>query len=316
MNHTVPRRPHLAERAVDAARSAALAEAGNVRQAPVVAREATSLDALLVDGASPDQAHKLFTRPAMASPPEHAAPAPIARRRLEALGLASDRPSPGTSREQIALVREQVLRAIDTSPARPGHEAGIVLVTSARPGEGKSFVALNLAASMAEGAGRPIVLVDADGRAGSMTERLEMTGLGGLEALRSLPGRDPTSLLVGTEVPGLSILPHGSGEPVKGDAIAAGLPLLAARLPRHVFVVDAPACLETSIPGLLAAIAGQVLMVVQAERTQRAEVEAALDIVDACPNISLLLNRVMLTVSDSFSERMASPDGTADRAQS
>jgi receptor protein-tyrosine kinase len=41
-------------------------------------------------------------------------------------------------------------------------------------------------------------------------------------------------------------------------------------------------------------------MVVEAERTQRAEVEAALDLVEACPNLQLLLNRAVLTANDTF----------------
>ena len=41
-------------------------------------------------------------------------------------------------------------------------------------------------------------------------------------------------------------------------------------------------------------------MVIEAERTQRSEVEAALDLVRVCPNITMLLNKVQLTSSHTF----------------
>ncbi|HEY8613579.1 MAG TPA: hypothetical protein VIL69_20155, partial [Roseomonas sp.] len=49
-----------------------------------------------------------------------------------------------------------------------------------------------------------------------------------------------------------------------------------------------------------ATVSGQVVLVVEAERTQRSEVEAALDLVEACPVLQLLLNKARLTESDTF----------------
>jgi len=41
-------------------------------------------------------------------------------------------------------------------------------------------------------------------------------------------------------------------------------------------------------------------MVVEAERTQRNEVEAAIDLVKLCPKITLLLNKIQTTSSNTF----------------
>jgi protein-tyrosine kinase len=70
-----------------------------------------------------------------------------------------------------------------------------------------------------------------------------------------------------------------------------------------VLVLDSPPCLSTSDCSALAAVAGQVVLVVNAEKTLRNEVEAALDMLDACPLLQLLLNRVRLTVNDTFGAR-------------
>ena len=45
---------------------------------------------------------------------------------------------------------------------------------------------------------------------------------------------------------------------------------------------------------------GQILFVVEAERTQRDEVEAALDLIQACPLIMMLLNKVQVTTRYTF----------------
>ena len=71
----------------------------------------------------------------------------------------------------------------------------------------------------------------------------------------------------------------------------------------ELFVIDAPPCLSSSDPAALAAVAGQVLLVVEAEKTRRGEIEAALDLIDACPNIKLLLNKIRLTTRDTFGIR-------------
>ncbi len=182
-----------------------------------------------------------------------------------------------------------------------------MVITSSRSGEGKSFTALNLAASIAEGANRPVILVDAERRAGSLTDLLDLRDVPGLGQLRDTDDSDPAGLLRRTAIPNLFVLPHGPARPpgAQGGAMTDALLHLAKRLSDHIIVLDTPACLESSVAGVLATAAGQVALVVEAERTKRAEVEAALDILDACPTLQLLLNRSALRVSDRFRARAA-----------
>jgi len=184
----------------------------------------------------------------------------------------------------------------------------VVLVTSARPGEGKTFTALNLAAAIATGAGYPTLLVDVDGKRGSISELLGSHANPGLHALARDPGMKPTDLLVPTAIPRLSLVPFGTAEATAeegtgvppGTLLAGAVLRLATAFPKHVIILDSPPCLAASDPGSLAAVSGQVLVVVHAEKTQRNEVEAALDMVESCPVLQLVLNRTHMTTSDSF----------------
>lgn len=207
--------------------------------------------------------------------------------------------------EEIAVIQHAVLRTVKATRATDGRCPRIVMVTSARPGEGKTFMSLNLAASLANSGTRPVVLVDVDGKHMSISHLLGHAGTPGLRILAAEPSRPPASMLIPTAIKRLSLLSYGPvpaelpGIP-PGQLVTAALLRLAAALPEHLLVLDTPPCLSTSDPGALAPIAGQVLMVVEAERTQRSEVEAALDMVDSCPTLQLVLNRAVLTANDTF----------------
>jgi receptor protein-tyrosine kinase len=230
---------------------------------------------------------------------------------LRSAGLVAMAGAAGRTRlsEEIALVQQQVLRTMRGIKAEEGRASRVVLVTSARPGEGKTFTALNLAAAVASGGGYPTILVDADGKKGSVSELLGCRGVLGLHALALQPERDPHGMLLPTAIPRLSLISYGSRPPgipdevanvPPGTQLAQAVLRLAQAFPKHMLILDSPPCLATSDPGSLAAVAGQVLMVVQAEKTQRNELEAALDMVEPCPVLQLVLNRTHLTSNDSF----------------
>ncbi|WP_198371960.1 P-loop NTPase family protein [Roseomonas rosulenta] len=239
------------------------------------------------------------------APPREATP-PIALATLVAAGLvaAADGARRARVLEEIAVVQTQLLRTIPKQPLQDGRAGNLVMFTSARPGEGKTFCSLNVAAGLAHASTRPVLLVDADGKQGSISMALGQSEAAGLMALATDPSRPPAGLIVPTEVPRLSVLPYGSptareGQP-PGPRMANALQRLAAALPQHIILIDTPPCLVASDPSSIAPVVGQVVVVVQAQRTERREVEAALDMVEACPTLYLLLNQAQLTSSDGF----------------
>jgi protein-tyrosine kinase len=326
MSRSFPRRSHLVERAADAARASLAADTPPAR-VPRPALAPVEALPVAVETEVPQQplaeaiaaAVETIVPPdpqgQTAGPAGHDTPAPVTRALLWRAGLVGEA---GPAREEIALVREQMLRGIEAAPPAEGRQARLIVITSTRSSEGKSFAALNLAASIAEGAHRPVILVDTERGAASLTALLGLRGAPGVAQLRDTGDPDP-GLLRRTEILGLFVLPHGPAERsgAKTSAIAAALLRLAGRLPDHLILIDTPACLESSTAGLLAAVAGQIALVVEAERTKRSEVEAALDILDACPTLQLLLNRAALRVSDRFRGRLPrAGDAAVDAHQS
>lgn len=235
--------------------------------------------------------------------------------RLERAGLMVARTGRTRTAEEYRIVMGRVLRALhedfegEPLPPSPG-SANVLLVTSARPGEGKSFTALNLGGSIAQNAGESVLLVDVDAKNNSLTDQLGLTERPGFLDMTVDPSLAAEELIVPTDLANLSILPLGQRSRDNGDALVdpalesrrltPPITRLAERFPRSLIILDAPPCLSTSDPHTLAPVVGQVLMVVEAERTQRSEIEAAIDLVRVCPNITTLLNKVRMNTNHTF----------------
>jgi receptor protein-tyrosine kinase len=209
--------------------------------------------------------------------------------------------------EEYRIAVSRILRA--TRAKRPGAVAGeLLMVTSARPGEGKSFTAINLAGAIAHHVMRPTVLVDIDFKKKSISNQLGLSDRTGLLDVASTSGQKIEDLIVPTAIEHLSILPVGRDSGEFGDSadgasrrpVSQVIERLARRFPDHIFILDLPPCLSTSDPSTLAPVVNEIIMVVEAERTQRNEVEAALDLVKLCPKITLLLNKIRTTTSNTF----------------
>jgi len=207
--------------------------------------------------------------------------------------------------EEFRLVQRQILRtAFVGQAAEPGY-TNLLMVTSAKPGEGKSFTSLNLAASIARQGDNNVLLVDCDTKRDSLTQSMGLGDQAGLLDLALDAKLDPSQCILKTAIERLAFMPVGL-ERQRGPELFAGKDMsrliqsLGRRYADRIIILDAPPALSTSDPAVLAPVVGQVLFVVEAERTQRDEVEASLDLIQACPTITLLLNKVQITTRYSF----------------
>jgi protein-tyrosine kinase len=214
--------------------------------------------------------------------------------------------------EEFRVTQGQILRAAfsgDTGGAAP---ANLLMVTSARPGEGKTFAALNLAAGIAHADDRAVLLLDIDRKPASLSHTLGLSEAPGLLDLAADPSLNPGEVIVPTAFEKLCVLPLGRDQNDGTDPLATRqmtrlIRDLGRRYDDRLVILDAPPCLASSGPSTLAPIVGQILLVVEAGRTQREELEAAVDLIQACPTISLLLNKVRLTTRSSFGSYASAP---------
>lgn len=247
-----------------------------------------------------------LTDPASAfSMPETTAQPPLDMAALERAGLVVGHKVRTRISEEFRITVGHILRSLQTNYSPGRGSPNVLMVTSARPGEGKSFSTLNLAGSMAQHTQREVLLVDVDAKQRSISVELGLGDRPGLLDMSTNPSLRVEDVIVRTAIPHLSVVPIGSGHTI-GSELTAARPMstlierVARRFPNAIVLLDAPPCLSTSDPSTLAPYVGQIVMVVEAEKTQRNEIIAALDLIKACPAITLMLNKIKLTTSYTF----------------
>lgn len=200
---------------------------------------------------------------------------------------------PEMANEYRILKRPLIRNASDKGGA--GTSRGqFIMVTSAQSGEGKTFNAVNLAMSIAMEMDRSVLLVDADVLHPSLSSLLgSPRGPGLLDVLAETA--DVADALLKTQVEGLSVIPNGNPnaratELIASRAMSALLDELTARDPDRLVIFDAPPLLASTEARELASHMGQLIVVVQADRTLQSQVRQALSIVEGVPQSMLLLN--------------------------
>jgi protein-tyrosine kinase len=230
---------------------------------------------------------------------------PLDMAALEKAGLVVGHKVRTRISEEFRITVGHLLRSMQANYS-PGRGApNVIMLTSARPGEGKSFSSLNLAGSIAQHTQREVLLMDVDAKQRSISSQLGLTDRPGLLDLSNNTSLRIEDVIIKTSIPHLSLMPVGSGQSGGLDItqtrpVTALVERIARRFPNSVVLLDAPPCLSTSDPSTLAPFVGQIVLVVEAERTQRNEVIAALDLIKACPSVTLMLNKIRLTTSYTF----------------
>jgi Mrp family chromosome partitioning ATPase len=192
---------------------------------------------------------------------------------------------------QLLITRERIL-ATDTPD-----KARSVLVCSAKPGDGKTFCAVNLALSVAAERDTEVLLIDADFAKPDVLRQLGLDDSPGLLDALADPSLDPETLVIATDVPHLSVLPAGSKTAHDTEMLASArtravISRLLAANPRRLLIFDSPPALAASPAAVLAMLVGQVMLVVRADRTPENELRDSVALLDGCEHISLVLNAV------------------------
>jgi receptor protein-tyrosine kinase len=170
------------------------------------------------------------------------------------------------------------------------------MVTSSVPGEGKSFTAINLAISMATELESTVLLVDADVTKSSVVRYLGLEAeLGLLDVLRD-PKVELADVLIKTDIAKLTVLPSGKGfahatELLASSSMKAFVEDISTRYHDRIIIFDCPPLLATSEASVLASYMGQIVFVVEAERTPQEAVKDALAHLVDCPHVGLVLNK-------------------------
>jgi protein-tyrosine kinase len=223
----------------------------------------------------------------------------IDRSALRSAGLLAPESQEWRIVEEYRQIKRPLLAKAAGRAGLPMPRGNAIAVTSAIPGEGKTFTCINLAISIARERDWRVVLVDAD------VAKPHVTTLFGLEAEPGLLDclRDPAISIerctVETDIPGLSILPAGRRDDYADELLASQrmdevMQHLADADVRRIVLFDTSPLLATTQAAVVASQPSQIVVVVRAGSTTQEQVRHAIAKLDPEKAIGLVLNQAEL----------------------
>ncbi|MBL8698823.1 MAG: AAA family ATPase [Alphaproteobacteria bacterium] len=227
--------------------------------------------------------------------------------RLRLAGLVTPEADYTEIAEQYRIIkRPLLLKAFERIEDRP-QNANVIMVTSARPGEGKTFTACNLALSIALEQDYSVLLIDADVRHPSVMAVMGLQAQRGLTDILLDPSLDPADVMIrASNLRNFALIPAGRHDPRTPELFASQrmgklVDSLASRYPDRVIIIDTPPVLASSEPTVVALHVGQSVVVIEADRTSARAVQSALSLISRCPSINLVLNKTRVSLgSEEF----------------
>lgn len=217
-------------------------------------------------------------------------------RYLEKLGMLVSKNKNLMLSEQYRRIKRQILNnAFDTEKNKIKN-SNLVLVTSAVPEEGKSFTSLNLAFSVTNEFNNTALFIDADLPKHSSTNRLGLSGEAGLTDYLLSDDLTISDVLLRTDIPNLSIITAGKKDDWTPEILASKKMLnflneISHRYQDRLVIIDAPPLLQDSTASVLSRIIGQIVVVIEAEKTPQHVVQEAINSLHDAQYVGLVLNK-------------------------
>ena len=212
--------------------------------------------------------------------------------------------------DQMGLLRTQILTKLESM------KGNCLLVTSANPGEGKTFVALNLGISIAQKLDRTVLLVDADLRHRTYTHYdiekslFDYNGRAGLADYLLGLGKIE-NLLINPGIERLTVLPRGKALPRSAEFLGSGImealvkDMKSRYAKERVIIIDSPSFLSVSDPLILAKYVDAVLLVVESEKTTSKELQRMLDLFKNHAIVGTVFNKCKDRIKSSPAEGLS-----------
>ena len=220
--------------------------------------------------------------------------------RLHRMGVVAPDAEKSQIAEEFRIIKRPLIANAFGQGAARVKNGNMIMITSSLPGEGKSFCAINLAISMALEMDRTVLLIDADVAKPRVPEYLGIhADLGLLDVLQD-KNLKLSDVMIKTDIAKLTILPAGrtykrATELLASEAMTRLVEDIGNRYADRIILFDSPPILATSEASVLATHMGQIVMVVEAERTSQEAVREALSHIQSCEVVNMLLNKATPT---------------------
>ncbi|MCP1677137.1 receptor protein-tyrosine kinase [Natronocella acetinitrilica] len=242
--------------------------------------------------------------PAVEAASVGAVPAPVADRepvrvdyaRLRAQGIYPPIDAERAIKDQYRRIKRPLIAGAIGKGTAAIPNGNLIMVTSAQPGEGKTFTSINLALSIAQDPDFSVTLVDGDVSRAHTSKIFGIRDEPGLLDLLADESLSASEVILPTTVDSLTVLPAGRAHSLSEELLSSArmervVSALADRSTRHIILFDSPPLLVSAEAITLSANVGQILVVVKSAATPRHYVVAAVELLDPNKAVSLVLNQ-------------------------
>jgi exopolysaccharide/PEP-CTERM locus tyrosine autokinase len=174
--------------------------------------------------------------------------------------------------------------------------SNIIMVSSARPSEGKTFTAVNLALSIASEQDKTVLLVDADVLKPSVLKTLDVKADMGLMEYLLDEKMDLSEVLYSTNVDKLKIIPAGQTHHLSTELLASKrmestIEEFSKRYSDRVVIIDTPPLLGINESAVLAGFAGQAVIVVEEGKAKLADIQSTVERLNPDMAVGFVVNK-------------------------
>jgi len=222
--------------------------------------------------------------------------------------LLADKEADRKLADELRRIKRPLLNNAMGKGAETFARGNRILVTSAEPGEGKTFAAVNLALSLAREADFEVLLVDGDIPKSDITHAFGLEGKLGLMDVVANEQLAPTEAIIRTDVSNLLVVPAGKRHSLAAELFRSRrmeyvMDEFGGRNRRRLLVFDSAPLLVTTESHVLASHMGQVVVMVAAGRTRRQAVNSAVQSLNDLQYVGLVLNMSRLPASEDYFSR-------------
>lgn len=217
-------------------------------------------------------------------------------KKLQDLGYITPQKSYSQISEEFRIIKIPMLRNAFGKGVLPTENGNLVMVSSSLPGEGKTFVTLNLALSIVAEKNTTVLLVDADVVNPTLSRMLGLADKIGIIDVLQNDAIELEDVIYQTEIDNFKIIPAGKLDPHSTELLASDKMRnicfeLSNRYKDRVILFDSPPLLVTSQAVVLSHNMGQILVVIEAGNTPQYTVKEALELLDKNDTVGIVLNK-------------------------
>ncbi len=207
--------------------------------------------------------------------------------------------------EEFRHIKRKLINNAFGLASKTLNNSNLIMVTSSNPNEGKTYVAINLALSIALEQDKTVLLVDADVLRPSLQRELEFDSKKGLLEYLLAEVSSLSNIIYSTNIDNLKLIPAGKPHHLTNELLASErmeklAKELAERYPDRVVIFDCPPILGVTETPVLSDIVGQAIVVVEESKTKTDDVKRAVSQLNEDIAIGLVMNKALRSKKDVY----------------